>query len=154
MVNLWYLTTWNDWGTFNCLFYTETWPHTHLPKEKGKMQQEKKVSKQNANKTQHFPVAHKERTPPGRSFSPPFLGRREAILLKPPSAQCPELPVGKVTRKNSTIKPTENQDTELSCDSQHSWLFNSTTKCHHLVKATGALSPTDTRNKKNLGFNN
>lgn len=75
-------------------------------------------------------------------------------LLKPPSAQCPELPVGKVTRKNSTIKPTENQDTELSCDSQHSWLFNSTTKCHHLVKATRALSPTDTRNKKNLGFNN
>lgn len=42
------------------------------------------------------------------------------------------------------MKPMENQDTELSCDSQHSWLFNTTMKCHHLVKATAVLSPTDT----------
>lgn len=43
------------------------------------MQQEKKVSKQNTNKTQHFPVTHNEGTPPGRSFSPPFLGRSETF---------------------------------------------------------------------------
>lgn len=162
MVKLWYPNLWNDRGIFNCfILHKKTPDPTHtFQRRRGKCNRKRKFL--NQTQTEHFPVAHKREDTTRKKLLSSLLWEKlflEPPLLKPLSAQFPELPGGKVTRKKNTLKPMESEDpaaqlwlTALLAVSWHHEMpaFG---KSHRSVITTRHTSGY-TRNKKNLGFNN
>lgn len=125
------------------LFYIKRWPYTP---SRGEGKNKAGKDKQNTNRGSIFLLLTRGLHQEGASLllslgeTFPEAAPAKATLSSTPRATR----MKSVQEEQHSENPWKARAVQLSCDSQHSWLFNATMKCHHLVKATAVLSPTDT----------